>query len=85
MGARKLNNKLNIISANLSKYRNIRKISQNAMCNQLALIGVTLYANDIYKIEHNKRTVKDYELYAFAKVLNVTCEQLLEDADKNFI
>lgn len=85
MGARKLNNKLNIISANLSKYRNIRKMSQNAMCNQLALIGVTLYANDIYKIEHNKRTVKDYELYDFAKVLNVTCEQLLEDADKNFI
>lgn len=29
-------------------------------------MGVTMYNNDIYKIEHNKRTVKDYELYALA-------------------
>lgn len=84
MGARKLNNKLNIISNNLIKYRTLRKMSQPDMCRELALIGVTLYINDIYKIEHNKRTVKDYELYAFAKVLNVSVEQLLENAEDNF-
>lgn len=85
MGARKLNNKLNIVSSNLYKYRTMRKMSQPDICRELALIGVPLYINDIYKIEHNKRTVKDYELYAFSKVLNVTVDQLLENAEENFI
>lgn len=84
MGARKLNNKLNIISANILKYRDMRKMSQADLCRELALLGVTLYVNDIYKIEHNKRTVKDYELYAFAKILNVTYDQLFENAEENF-
>lgn len=85
MGARKLNNKLNIISNNLHKYRIMRKLSQPDICRELALIGVPLYINDIYKIEHNKRTVKDYELYAFAKVLNVTIDQLFDNVEENFM
>lgn len=84
MGARKLNNKLNIISENLVKYRKMRNLSQPDLCRELALLGVTLYINDIYKIEYGKRTVKDYELLAFSKVLNVTLEQLFEDTEKNF-
>ncbi len=52
MGARKLNNKLNIVSSNLYKYRTMRKMSQPDICRELALMGVTLYINDIYKIEH---------------------------------
>lgn len=84
MGARRLNNKLNIVSINLYKYRRMRQMSQSDICRELALIGVTLYNNDIYKIEHNKRTVKDYELYAFSKVLNIGVEQLLENAEENF-
>ncbi len=85
MGARKLNNKLNIIGINIRKYRNIKKISQPDMCRELALMGVTLYINDIYEIEHNKRTVKDYELFAISKVLKVSLDQLFENAEKNFL
>lgn len=84
MGARKLNDKLNIIAKNISKYRAQRGLSQPDICRELALMGVTMYNNDIYKIEHNKRTVKDYELYAFAKVLHVSYEQLFEDAEDAF-
>ena len=84
MGARKLNNKLNIIAKNISKYREERGFSQPDICRELALMGVTMYNNDIYKIEHNKRTVKDYELYAFAKVLKVSYEQLIEGAEDIF-
>ena len=43
-----------------------------------------MFNNDIYKIEHNKRTVKDYELYALAKVMNVSYEQLFEGAEDIF-
>lgn len=84
MGARKLNNKLNIIAKNIRKYREERGFSQPDICRELALMGVTMYNNDIYKIEHYKRTVKDYELYAFSKVLKVSYEQLFEGAEDIF-
>ena len=52
MGARKLNNKLNILSTNLKKYRLARGLSQPEICRKLALIGVTMYNADIYEIEY---------------------------------
>lgn len=85
MGARKLNNNLNIIAKNLRKYREERGLSQPDMCRELALLCITMFNNDIYKIEHNKRTVKDYELYAFTKILKVSYEQLFEGAEDKFI
>ena len=85
MGARKLNNNLNIIAKNLRKYGEERGLSQPDMCRELALLGITMFNNDIYKIEHNKRTVKDYELYAFTKILKVSYEQLFEGAEDKFI
>lgn len=85
MAARKLNNNLNIIAKNLRKYREERGLSQPDMCRELALLGITMFNNDIYKIEHNKRTVKDYELYAFTKILKVSYEQLFEGAEDKFI
>lgn len=84
MGARKLNNNLNIISKNLRKYREERGFSQPDICRELALMGITMYNNDIYKIEHNKRTVKDYELYAFSKVLKVSYDELFNGAEESF-
>lgn len=85
MGYRKLNGNFNIISKNLYKYRTLRGYSQPDLSRELALEGVTLYNNDIYKIEHNKCTVKDYELYALMKVLNVTFEEMTNDSEKLFI
>lgn len=84
MGARKLNNNLNIIAKNLRKYRDAQMLSQSDICRELALMGITMYNNDIYKIEHNKRTVKDYELYAFTKILKISYDQLFEEVDDIF-
>ena len=85
MGARKLNDEyLNIVAKNIRKYREQRKYSQPDVCRELALMGIPMYNNDIYKIEHNKRTVKDYELYAFMKVLNVSYEELFDGVEEIF-
>ena len=84
MGARRLNNNLNIIAKNLRKYREERKFSQPDICRELTLMGIPMFNNDIYKIEHNKRTVKDYELYAFCKVLKISYEQLFEGVEDIF-
>ena len=83
-GARKLNNNFNIIAKNLRKYRDERGLSQPVLCRELALLGIGMYPNDIYKIEHNKRTVKDYELYAFTKILKVSYEDLIKGAEEKF-
>ena len=43
MGARKLNNKFNILSENIKRNRNKLNLSQADICRELALIGVTMY------------------------------------------
>ena len=63
MAVRKLNNNLNVISENLRKYRIEKHLSQANLTRELDLIGINLHKNDIYMIENNKRTVKDYELW----------------------
>lgn len=84
MGARKLNNKYNILSTNLRNYRLERGMSQADICRELSLIGVTMYSADIYDIEYNLRTIKDYEVYAFAKVLKVSLDELYKGTEKEF-
>lgn len=74
----KFYNKNNVIGNNLKKYRIEKNISQEQLCNQLSLLGITLYKNDIYRIESNKRSVKDFELWGFSKILNIDLLDLLE-------
>lgn len=78
MKSNNFNNSINIIGAKLKKNRELQKISQEELCNKLALLGITLYKNDIYRIEKNKRVVKDFELWGIAKCLNVKIEDLID-------
>ena len=85
MGVRKLKNKyFNVISKNVQKYRSLCGLSQPDLCRKLSLLGINMYNNDIYRIEHNKKSVKDFELYALAKVLGVTIDDLLEGIEEKF-
>lgn len=70
MAVRKLNGNLNVISKNLRNFRIEKHFSQADLTRELNLIGINLHKNDIYLIESNKRTVKDYELWGFSKILN---------------
>ena len=71
-------NKVNIIGTNLKKYRKELNMSQEQLCNKLSLLGITLYKNDIYRIENNKRTVKDFELWGILKVLDIKCDDIFD-------
>ena len=77
MAVRKLNNNLNVIGDNLRKYRKEKHLSQADLTMELNLFGINLHKNDVYMIENNKRTVKDYEIWGFLKVLNITFDDLL--------
>lgn len=76
MAVRKLNNNLNVIGENLRKYRTEKHLSQANLTMELNLLGINLYKNDIYMIENNKRTVKDYEVWGFMKVLDISYNDL---------
>ena len=76
MSVRKLNNNLNVIGENLRKYRKEKHLSQANLTAELNLLGINLHKNDIYMIENNKRSVKDYEVCGFIKILNITYDDL---------
>ena len=78
MAVRKLNNYLNVIGSNLKYFRKERHLSQADLIKDLNLLGINMHKNDIYMIEKNKRTVKDYELWGFIKILNVSFEDLIK-------
>ncbi len=76
MSVRKLNNNLNVIGDNLRKCRKEKHLSQANLTMELNLLGINMHKNDIYMIENNKRSVKDYELWGFMKILNITYDDL---------
>lgn len=78
MAVRKLNNNLNVIGENLRKHRVAKHLSQSALMRELNLMGINVHKNDIWLIEANKRTVKDYELWGLAKVLDISYNELFE-------
>ncbi len=83
-GARKPNDNLNILSSNIRKYGVQRGLSQSDICREIALICVKMYTADIYDIEYNKITIKDYEVFAFSKVLKVLLAELYKGTEKEF-
>ena len=84
MKVKTLNGNKNIIGQNIKKFRKAEKMSEPEICRQLDLLGVTMYNCDIYEIEYGKKTVKDFEVLAFCKVLGITLEELYSNTDKYY-
>lgn len=84
MQVKKLNGKSNVIGKNIRKYREWRHLTQRELSNKIALLGIDIYHSDISQIENEKLLLKDFEIIAFCKVLNVTYEQLFENTDNIF-
>lgn len=84
MKSKRLNGKANIVGTNIQKYRLQKDLSLRQLSDRLALCGVNLYHSDIFDIESHERIVKDFELKAICKALNITYEQVYEDTDKDY-
>ena len=72
----KFNNAYNIVGEKLKEIREKKNVSQEELSSKLSLLGITLYQSDIFKIEHNERTVRDFELWGICQVLEVKSEDL---------
>lgn len=84
MQVKKLNGKSNVIGKNIKKYRELRNLTQRELSNKIALLGLDIYHSDISQIENQKLLLKDFEIIAFSKALNISIEQLFENTDDLF-
>lgn len=71
--------KNNICGEKLAHLRkkSVPKMSQRAFADKLQLLGIDLDKNAIQRIECGKRFVTDIELKAFAQILGITADELL--------
>lgn len=74
MKINRYNNFKNISGKILKELRLKENLSQQNLAEKLQLLGVELTAKEISKIETNNRLVQDFELFAFAKVFNVSAD-----------
>ena len=81
----KYNNKLNVISKNIKKYRELHKMSLSQLSNKLQLMGIDIPKSSLQNIEVGKRIVKEYEFYALCKIFNVSMEDMLKDFIKELV
>ena len=69
----------NVIGIKIKNLRKSQKMSRATLSNKLMMLGIDINADGIYKIEKGTRIVKDFELSAFAIVLNISESDLLKD------
>ena len=67
----------NVCGKNITIFRTKLKISQRELADRMQLVGIDIDKNAIQRIECGKRFVTDIEIIAFAKVFDVTLDELL--------
>lgn len=80
----KYNERLNVSNAKIRELRIKNGLSLSELSTKLALVGIDIPKPSLHKIEKGTRIIKDYELYAFAYIFNVSVEELLEDFINEF-
>lgn len=68
------------ISGDIIRNARIKKnLSFEKLSNELSLLDITLYPNDLFLIENEKRILKDFELMALSKILNIDLENVKKE------
>ena len=75
----KFNGNINVTGKLIKEYRLKNNLSYEKLSAKLDLIGISIHKQSLYDIEHNKRTVKDYELFGLSVIFNVPVEEFLSD------
>lgn len=69
----------NVCGKNIAKLRMDLKISQRELADRMQLVGIDIDKNAIQRIECGKRFVTDIEIIAFAKIFNISFDELLQN------
>ncbi|MBR6787806.1 MAG: helix-turn-helix transcriptional regulator [Clostridia bacterium] len=67
----------NLCGKRIAALRTSKKLSQRELADKMQLVGLDIDKNAIQRIECGKRFVTDIEILAFAKVFEITPNDLL--------
>ena len=73
------NGKLNAIGGKIKEYRLKNKMSQQQLSAQLQILGIDMHFDSLRRLENGNRIIKDFEISAFAKIFNVSTDELLDN------
>lgn len=74
----KYKGKLNVLGGNIRLYRNKNNLSLENLSTKLLLIGIDIPKNSLQRLENGDRVIKDFELGAICKVLNISASELFK-------
>lgn len=69
----------NIIGHNVKCQRKLKNLTQEELAAKLNVFGVSIDRPMISKIECQSREITDIEIFAIAKVLGVSIDELFKD------
>ena len=73
---KKYEEKTNVTGELIRKIRLKKKLSANAVCEKLQLHAVYIDRIQLYRMETGKMIIKDFELVALCKVLEIDYDEL---------
>lgn len=71
--------KMNMVGAQVRKFRTEHKLSQQQLSDKLETIAVYICRGSISRIEDGTRTVSDIELYGLAQILQKPIESFFAE------
>ncbi len=73
---KKYNKQSNVVGNLIKKHREQKHYSKADLSKKLDLVGVNIDGTEIKRIEDNMQIIKDFELIAFIKVLDIDLNEL---------
>ncbi len=73
---KKYNNQSNVVGNLIKDYRERNNFTKGEISRKLQLHGVNLDITEIHRIETGRMIVKDFEIIAFCRVLDISYEDL---------
>lgn len=75
------NEKSNVVGELIKEYREKKKLKKKELCELLQLHAVYITSTELKRIEEGNQILKDFELIAFCKVLDIDYEELKNTID----
>ena len=69
-------NKINVIATLIENYRETNKLSKSELSRRLELDAVYIDRSELYRMEEGRMIIKDFELIALFKVLEIPFSKL---------
>lgn len=75
------NEKSNVVGKLIKEYREKKNLKKKKLCELLQLHAVYITSTELKRIEEGNQILKDFELIAFCKVLDINYEELKNTID----